>query len=139
MPMLGAVCAKSRYENSVNNLNRGNTTRVESPSAIFALKTQIIRSRMVRIASQEGKEQFLSGGLVARRAMGLERNEDRIDFSKLVRIIHLQDPALVALVIRIKNPETLRRLRIGLALAPGLEGVLRIGQFLFVQIIGVED
>src|SRR5580700_2632838 len=89
-------------------------------------RCQTIRSGMICFAAQECEEQFSSGGLVGRCAMRLERNEDRINFSKLVGIIHLQDPALVALIVRIENPETLRRLRIGLPLPPGLEGVLRI-------------
>ena len=117
--MLRAICAKRRCENSVNNLNRGNATRVGIHRARLTHSTrQIIRSGMVRFASQEGKEQFLSGGLVARCAMGLERNEDRINLSKLIGIIHLQDPALVAFIVRIENAETLCRLRICLTLTP---------------------
>ena len=62
---------------------------------------------MIRVRLEVGVKQFVAGGFGA-SARRLDSHEDRIDFRQNVRVLELEHPAILLLIVHIKDAEALR-------------------------------
>ena len=62
---------------------------------------------MIYFFAKQSIQKGLAGGFRA-TAMRLDRDEHRVDFLQLFRIIEAHHPAVIGFVIEIKNPQALR-------------------------------
>ena len=93
---------------------------------------------MIRIKFQVGKQQWLSGGFRA-AALGLDRDEDRVDFGNGLGVVELRHLAFLVGVILIKETQADGVLPVGTAATPSLKGTDLLDAGLLIQVVSIED
>ena len=93
---------------------------------------------VIRIKFKVGKQQWLSGGFRA-AALGLDRDEDRVDLGNGLGVVELRHPAFLVGVILIKETQADGVLPVGTAATPGLKGTGLLDAWLLIQVVSIED
>ena len=93
---------------------------------------------MIRQAAQIGIHHALTSGMGRITAGWFQGYEYRIYFAENFRIVALENPASLGLVIRIKNPEASCPLVLAFFGAPHPVMVVRLCQLGFVKVVGIK-
>jgi hypothetical protein len=93
---------------------------------------------VIRTEAKIREEEWLPAWLRA-AALGLDRNEHRVDLGNGVGVVRLQHPAFLARVVLIKKSEANGVLPVGAPAAPGLKDASLLDAGLLIEIVSIED
>src|SRR5215475_1145400 len=112
-----------------NNINDGS-----KPGRVCAISAS---SGMIGLVIQERRSQQLLTRRLSTAAPRFHGDKHLINLSQHIRVVELQDPAILRRVVKIENAETARCLRAALFLSPNLE-IHSVDVASVLQIVRVE-